>query len=194
MPKFDLRFEEGQQIYDDAIADAQEELVRIGLPPPGRPSESTGELGVLPEMPTSLSDMSPRELSDLLALFSRWFEYATGQLNDAKGARNISSKKRELAWSNIRKKKTGTVSDKDDGARADERFIRVDAEFEYSDMMLGMLTGIVRSIERNIETISRAITVMGQRLSVEGVGAAASSRRYSGGEARRKFRRAGEKT
>lgn len=175
------RFEEGLQLYDEAIDRAEEDLIHIGLPLPTRPSARDGELLDLPQMPEDLSELSPQELGDMLATFSRWFEYATSQYKLARGRRNGCEKKRGYAWSHIRQKKSGTVSDKDDLTRVDIRYMNVDADFEFSDAKLGLLEGIVRGLERDIDTISRAITVMDQRLGVEGRGAAASKRRrYDG--------------
>lgn len=176
----ELRFEEGLALYDEAIDRAEEDLVHIGLPLPTRPMDRAGELLDLPMMPEDLSELTPQELGDMLATFSRWFEYASGQYKMARGRRNGNEKKRGFAWSAIRQKKSGTVSDKDDNTRTDIRYMNVDADFEYTDAKLGLLEGIVRGLERDIETISRAITVMDQRLGVEGRGAAASKRRRHG--------------
>jgi hypothetical protein len=174
---FEMRFEEGLQLYDEAIDRAEEDLIHIGLPLPARPSDRQGELLDMPQLPEELTGLSPRELGDLLNTFSRWFEYATSQYKLSRGRRNGNEKKRGYAWSHIRLKKSGTVSDKDDHTRTDVRYMNVDADFEYTDAKLGLLEGIVRGLERDIETISRAITVMDQRLGVEGRGAAVASRR-----------------
>jgi hypothetical protein len=172
-----MRFEEGLKLYDEAIDRAEDDLVHIGLPLPTRPMDREGELLDMPQLPDDLTDLSPRDLGDLLSVFSRWFEYATGQYKLARGRRNGGEKKRGFAWASIRQKKNGTVSDKDDHTRTDSRYMNVDADFEYGDAKLGLLEGIVRGLERDIDTISRAITVMDQRLGVEGRGAAASRRR-----------------
>lgn len=176
MPR-ELRFEEGLQIYDDAIDRAEEDLINMGLPLPPRPSDRHGNLLDMPNLPEDLQDMSPRELGDLLVTFSRWFEYASGQLKKFRGRRNVGEKKRAWGWSEIRKKKSGTVSDKDDHTRTDIRYVNVDADFECEDHKYGLLEGLVRGLERNIETISRNITVMDQRLGVEGRTAAISKKR-----------------
>ena len=183
-----LRFEEGLQIYDDAIERAEESLIEMGLPLPPRPSDRHGNLLDMPYLPEDLQDMSPRELGDLLVTFSRWFEYASGQLKKFRGRRNVCEKKRAWAWSEIRKKKTGTVSDKDDETRTDIRYVNVDAEFECEDHKHGLLDGIVRGLERNTETISRNITVMDQRLGVEGRTAAISKKRRDPKEEENKFK------
>jgi hypothetical protein len=176
--QFELRYGEGIEIYEDARVGAMNSIVDMGFRPMERPINEDGELEDSPSIPSSLSDLSPSELGDLLAKFTQWFQYATERLQHAKIDRNARFKQKDFAWSAIRRKKAGTVADKDNNTKTDGRYVEVDADFEEADAVLLLLEGIVRGMDRGIDTISRSVTVMDQRLDVEGASAAISRKRY----------------
>ena len=177
--QFDLRYGEGISIYDDALERADNDLIRLGLQPPERPMDpETGELESSPTLPSDLSDYSPSELGAVLGEFTQWFSYATYQFKHIKVERNVRQVQKDFSWGAIRKKKTGTVSDKDNSTRTDSRYVEIGAEFEYADAKLELVGALVKGMEKSIDTISRTITVMEQRLGVEGVGAAAGRKTY----------------
>lgn len=183
----EVRYEEGLAQYDEVMGQVEDELIEMGFPLPSRPSRGDDMMD-LPDLPVDLTQYSAKELGALLSEFSAWYGYAAGQLKLSRGHRNVSEKRRSYGWSRIRKTKQGTVSDKDDDTRTDSRFIQVDAEFEYSDAKLELLKGITDGLLRDIETISRAITVMEQRMTVDGAvaGAARRGRAAMGGRFRRR--------
>lgn len=182
----EVRYEEGLAQYDEVMGQVEDELIEMGFPLPSRPSQGDNMMD-LPDLPVDLTQFSARELGALLSEFSAWYGYAAGQLKLARGQRNVTEKKRSYGWSRIRKTKQGTVSDKDDDTRTDSRFIQVDSEFEYSDAKLELLKGITDGLLRDIETISRAITVMEQRINVDG--AVAGAARRGRGDMSNRFRR-----
>jgi len=182
----EVRYEEGLAQYDEVMDRVEQDLVDAGFPLPSRPSRDD-EFCMLPDLPIDLTQFSSKELGAFLSEFSAWYSYAAGQLKLARGHRNVSEKRRAYGWSRIRKTKQGTVSDKDDDTRTDSRFIQVDAEFEYADARLELLKGITDGLLRDVETISRAIAVMEQRISVDG--AVAGAARRGRGEMSNRFRR-----
>jgi hypothetical protein len=182
----EVRYEEGLAQYDEVMEQVEDDLVNMGFPLPSRPARGDDSMD-LPDLPVDLTQFSSKELGALLSEFSAWYSYAAGQLKLARGQRNVSEKRRSYGWSRIRKTKQGTVSDKDDDTRTDSRFIQVDTEFEYSDAKLELLKGITDGLLRDIETISRAITVMEQRINVDG--AVAGAARRGRGDMSNRFRR-----
>jgi hypothetical protein len=183
----EVRYEEGLAQYDEVMERVEQDLIDAGFPLPSRPSRGD-DLCALPDLPIDLTQFSSRELGALLSEFSAWYSYSAGQLKLARGHRNVAEKRRAYGWSRIRKTKQGTVADKDDDTRTDSRFIQVDTEFEYADAKLELLKGITDGLLRDVETISRAIAVMEQRLSVDGAvaGAARRGRKEMGDRFRRR--------
>lgn len=170
MPSFEVQYDDGLEKYDRAADQAEADLINMGLVLDTRPVGRDGEFSDFPRMPVDLSTTSFSELQRLIGVFTRWYGYAVGQLKRAEGLRNAADKKRTFAWSRIRKLKTGTVQDKDDAVRTDGRFVDVDASYERADALARMLNGIAEGLKRDIDTISRAATVLESRVGTEGRG------------------------
>lgn len=191
MPSFETNYDDGLALYDDAIDQAEAEVISRGLPVSTKPIGRDGEFQQFPTMPPDLSVVKFPELQRKIGEFTAWFSYAIGQLKLAEGYRNAAEKKRSFAWSRIRKLKSGTVSDKDDAVRTDDRYVRVDAHYEHCDAKVRLYGAIVEGLKRDIETISRAASVLEARTGVEGRGVAVSrrGRTESAGETFRSSRR-----
>lgn len=174
MPTFEMEYSEGIALYDNAIDEAEAEIIRRGLPTSSKPLATDGEFAAFPCIPADLSIVTFPELQKLIGQFTAWFSYAIGQLKLSEGYRNAAEKQRAFAWSSIRKMKAGTVSDKDDSVRTDRRYMTVDAKYEHCDAKVRVYGAIVEGLKRDIETISRAISVLESRTSVEGRGVAVS--------------------
>lgn len=172
MPTFEMEYGEGIALYDNAIDAAEAEIIRRGLPLSSKPLAADGEFANFPCMPADLSMVTFPELQKLIGQFTAWFGYAIGQLKLTEGYRNAAEKQRAFAWSSIRKMKTGTVSDKDDSVRTDRRYMTVDAKYEHCDAKVRVYGAIVEGLKRDIETISRAASVLEARTGVEGRGVA----------------------
>ena len=187
MANFDMRFEDGTNAYDSAVDEAMDDVVKRGLGVPSRPLEN-GELGDCPELP-HLGEIGPSDLVVLLGVFTQWYSYAKGQEREAEIMKNAAEKKRAYAWSRVRKSKTGTVNDKDDQVRIDSRFINVDRDFEIADGRQRLIMGVVEGLKRDVETISRAITVWEQINFAEkrGGNAGKGNRPAPGAKAREAF-------
>jgi hypothetical protein len=168
MPSFEMEYEEGLAIYDKAIDDAEADIIKRGLPISTRPRGINDDFARFPYMPADLSEPEFQELQMLLGQFTAWFGYAIGQLKLAEGQRNAAEKQRSFAWSSIRKLKSGTVSDKDDSVRTDRRYITIDAKYEHCDAKVRIYGAIVDGLKRDIETISRAASVLEARTDIEG--------------------------
>jgi hypothetical protein len=173
MPSFEVRYDDALSMLDESLDKAEADVINMGLNVATRPSHR-GEFSDFPKMPEDLSRPGFQELQRLIGQFTEWYGYAIGQLKLAEGARNTAEEKKTTAWAIIRKLKTGTVSDKDDAVRTDARYVRVVANYNYCDTKYRLLVGIVEGLKRDIETISRAATVLESRVGAEGRGVAVS--------------------
>jgi hypothetical protein len=182
-----MQYDDGLSVYDNAVDEAEAAVINMGLPLNTRPVGRDEEFADVPRMPIDLSKSSFQELTYLIGRFTEWYGYSVGQLKLAEGRRNAAEKKRTFAWSRIRKLKSGTVSDKDDAVRTDSRYLNVDGRYEHWDAMVRLLGGIVEGLKRDVETISRSITVLESRTGAEGRGVAAG--RKGRGDAQTAFRR-----
>lgn len=176
MPTFERSYADSMAVFDGAIDDAERDLIKRGLPLAHRPLTVHGELGVRPQLPPNLADCSWAELQNLLGVFTSWFTFANEQLQLSTGRRNVADDKKTVTWATIRRSKDGTVSDKDNATQCDARYQDALAEYEYWDVTVRILTGMVKGMEREIDTISRAVTVMELRQGVEGKGVGVGTR------------------
>jgi len=187
MRSFEMDYDEGIALYDQAIDDAEAEVLTRGLPISSKPQRDDGEFASFPRMPADLSQTTFPQLQKLIGQFTAWFGYAIGQLKLSEGARNTADKQRSFAWSSLRKLRSGTVSDKDDAVRTDSRYMKVDAHYEHCDAKTRIYGAIVDGLKRDIDTVSRAASVLEARTGVEGKGVAIS-RRGRSEQARSTFR------
>lgn len=172
MASFEIRYDEALDMLDESLDKAEADVITMGLNIATRPTDRRGEFADVPRMPEDLSGVNFSQLQKLIGQFTEWYGYAIGQLKRAEGARNTAEEKKTTAWSILRKLKTGTVSDKDDSVRTDSRYVRVVAHYNYCDTKYRLLVGIVEGLKRDIETISRAATVLENRVGAEGRGVA----------------------
>lgn len=183
MATFEMEYDRGLALYDEAIEKAEEEIIGRGLSISTRPMNERNDFDNFPTMPHDLSALSPNGIQLYLGRFTAWYTYAIGQLKSAEGQRNAAEKQRTFAWSSIRKLKSGTVSDKDDAVRTDSRYMKVDAHYEHCDAKVRVYGAIVEGLKRDIETISRAATVEEFKSSTD-----SRTRRIESGRARSSFR------
>lgn len=164
---FECPFEEGLEKYDRAIDEAEAEVIKAGLQVASRPMYNN-RLAERPSIPEDLSELGLAELSNLLGVLTRWHSYAIGQKVIASNQRDAAAEKKAFAWKYIRRLKEGTVADKDDSAGIDIRYVEVEAQYRLHDAKYTFLVGIVESLKRETETISRAVELLRQRIEVEG--------------------------
>jgi len=171
MAKFEVTLEEGLKRYDDAMDEAEADLIERGLPLAERPTHSDSKFSTIPKMPQDLSQAGYDVLQRLMGEFTEWYNYANCQLAVAYIRQNGAEAKVRLAWAKIRDLKEGTVSDKDDAARVDIRFISVDAGMLYAKSMVTYLNALKSGLEQDIATISRSITARSAQGNIDGRGA-----------------------
>jgi len=164
---FECPFEEGLAKYDEAIDNAEADVIKAGLSLTPRPMVNNKPAD-RPVIPDDLSELSLTELSNLLGILTQWHSYAVGQKILASNQRDAAAEKKAFAWRYIRKLKDGTVADKDDAAGIDIRYVEVEAQYRYFDAKYTLLVGIVEAIKREIETVSRAVELIKQRIEIEG--------------------------
>jgi hypothetical protein len=174
MPPFERPYEEAIAVFDDAVDSAERDLAERGLHMAQRPSNRHGDMTDRPKLPTNLADCSWADLQELMGILTAWFVYANDQLQLTVGKKNCAAEQKTFTWAKIRRSKDGTVSDKDDATRCDSRYQDTQAKYEYYDTMVRMLQGMVAGIDREIDTISRAVTVMDLRQGAEGRGVGAT--------------------
>jgi hypothetical protein len=164
---FEVPFEEGLEKYDRAIDEAEADVIKAGLGVTSRPMRHN-KPAERPTIPEDLSELGLAELSNLLGVMTRWHSYAIGQKVIAGNQRDAAAEKKAFAWKYIRRLKEGTVSDKDDSAGIDVRYVDVEAQYRYHDAKYTFLVGMVDSLKRETETISRAVELLRQRIEIEG--------------------------
>lgn len=167
MPAFECPYDEGLAKYDDAIGNAEDDVVKLGLGVSPRPFYGT-KPAERPQIPDNLADLGLSELGNLLGVLTKWHSYAIGQKIIAGNQRDAAAEKKAFAWKRIRRLKEGTVSDKDDAAGIDVRYIEVEAQYRYHDAKYSFLAGMVEALKRETETISRSFEVLRQRIDLEG--------------------------
>jgi len=167
MPAFECSFDEGLKKYDDAIDKAEGEVIRLGLPVPSRPFHG-GKPADRPQIPDNLAEIGLAEIGNLLGVLTKWHSYAIGQKILAGNQRDAAAEKKAFAWKRIRGMKSGTVSDKDDAAGIDIRYVDVEAQYRQLDAKYSLLAGMVEALKRETETVSRAFEVLRQRIQTEG--------------------------
>src|SRR5512137_1416361 len=172
MARFEIGYEEGLKKYDDAMDEAEARLIQMGLSLGERPLQKSGEFADIPNMPPHLNEVSISALHNLLGQFTAWYGYANGQLRHAEVRRTGGTSNTNLSWAKIRGLKEGTVSDRDDAVRIDSRYVNVDSEFLRDESLTLYLIAIRDTMQRNIETISRAIEAVRLQMNIEGRGAA----------------------
>jgi hypothetical protein len=176
MAVFERSYDEAIAVFDGAIDAAESDLAEMGLLMAPRPVNRGGNMTDRPGLPPNLAECSWAELQDLLGVFTAWFVYANDQLQLVTGRRNGADDQKTFTWALIRKSKQGTVSDKNDATYCDSRYQDAQAKYDHYDTMVRMLTGMVKGLDREIDTISRAVTVMDLRQGVEGKGVGAQRR------------------
>lgn len=185
MARIERRFDEAMEYFDAAITDAEQEIIDRGFMPPIRPGGGD-EFDGRPVMPPNLDDCQMHELQYLLGKFTEWYTYASNQLAESENQMDKCIEKEKYAWSKIRSGiREGTVSDKDDAVRTDQRHSDIVAERLHWKSRGRWMKVICESLMREIETISRAVTMMEQRMGVEGK-AARAGRRIEVGQRRKR--------
>jgi len=170
VPTFETEYQEGVDMYIEAVDKGEADLIDDGFPPALRPKNLDGEWDDYPQLPTPLSSLGMAQLQDLIGRFTAWHSYALELLPDAVARKNSIAGAKEFAWSKIRRSYKGTVSDKDDQARVDSRYVELNSGYETAAYRASKLKAIVDGLNREIETVSRAITALADRGETEGRG------------------------
>jgi hypothetical protein len=165
---FEIDYEKGLKLYDSAFSSAEDEVIRMGLPLSSRPSDMNGRLTDIPDLPPDISLLKLDTLQRLLGQFTAWYDYANGQLRLSSALQDCSTSKAKFAWAKIRSCKEGTVDDKNDATRTDSRYVTVDTELHQSKVKTDLLSAMTEGLKRKIETVSRTITALDERMNVEG--------------------------
>jgi hypothetical protein len=176
MPILEANYEQGMTAYEQAADKGDAELIKMGFPGSQRPMitiDGVQQFADRPTLPERLSDLSMSDLQDLLGWFTAWHSYSIERIPPARIMRNTAEAARDFAWAKIRKEKKGTVSDKNDAARTDMRYVQANTAYETAEYIFNMVKGITEGLYREIETISRVITGLEQKVGAEG-------HRYSG--------------
>jgi hypothetical protein len=186
----DETYERGVAAYEAIPEDVETDISKMGFGVATRPSID-GVFQDLPTMPLNLGDISFKRLQTLIGVFTAWYAYAMYQYQLSSVSRNAAEKKRSFVWGRLRRAlRDGTVADKDDAVRVDRRYVQADTEYEFHDGRYRILGGICDRLKRDIDTISRAISALENRLYSEGRSAAAGSREPGrAGDAFRRGRR-----
>lgn len=181
MPSFTASYEQGLATFETA-EDSEATVISMGLHHAERPLDEHGNPATLPKLP-DLAECNSQELTYWLGVFTEWASYAAGRLTYFTKLAESALGKKEYAWSYLRRQHDGTVSDKDDAVRTDVRYQQVLREYLYTANVVMDLRCITDSLETQIKTISRAVTLMEQRLGTEGYAATAESRARRGRDA-----------
>lgn len=119
-------------------------------------------------MPPSLKVLSLEDVSAAMSLSCNWLGYLYGQYAGVMVARKEAMKRKEAIWSIVRNsyRKIGkyhgaSLTDQklSDFARGDRRFIEADAEYEKLNAVYNTLEAIIDVTKKELETISREVTI-----------------------------------
>jgi hypothetical protein len=165
---FEKEYKAGVQAYEEVVDKGEMEMADMGFPPAERPVDTTGEFGIRPKLPAKLSVLSMAEMQDLMGWFTSWYSYSMEMLPRVTADKNAAASKKDFAWAKIRNEKRGTVSDKDNGTRVDSRYVAINTEYEKLEYKYRHLAAVCKSLEREIDTISRAQSALEQRNHGEG--------------------------
>jgi len=124
-------------------------------------------------LPTIIRKLSLDQLSNLLALFSRYHAYLSFQIKVAEAQRSEALRQKEFLWSHIRSQKkklqepeTGkhpTDQMVSDDTRVDMRFINANAKYEEINALYSILDAMLGVTRQDLRTLSREVTIQQER-------------------------------
>lgn len=176
---FELSHRDGLAAYEQAAAQGDDELGAMGFPPAQRPQSKEKEFVPRPQVPTKASDIGLAEVTDHMLTLTGWHSYALEVLSSVESERNLAKSAREFTWSRVRDSHSGTVADKDDKTRCDERFIKANIKAEVCEYKYRRVRAICEGLMREIETLSRAMTSKEQEQRAVGAGFGVARQSYA---------------
>lgn len=136
-------------------------------------------------MPPALKQLTLDEVSSALSLSCNWLGYISAQYAMVAAARSEAKKRKEAIWSIVRNnyrkigKKHGvnfTDQKLSDFARGDSRYISADAEYEELNAIYNTLDALVEVTKKELDTISREVTIRQAKVEAEARGRGARRR------------------
>lgn len=147
------------------------EMQRIGITEPERPVFHSEHLTIFPgvengqyfdgRMPLVVKGMSLQELGTLYHLFQCWYAYLMYQYSVWKVRTSEAERKRSVLTTLLQKKygESQSVEKAKTEAKADSRYVEVDAEFETAKAMSDVLDCQIKITSKSMSMISRTITI-----------------------------------
>lgn len=182
---------EAYTFADDTVAQYEE----MGVAARPRPFVDENHTAIFPgleagsyydgRMPPALKQLTLDEVSSALCLSCNWLGYISAQYALVAASRSEAKKRKEAIWSIVRNnyRKIGkrhgvnfTDQKLSDFARGDSRFVSADAEYEKLNAMYATLEALVDVTKKEMETISREVTIRQAKVESEARGRGISRR------------------
>jgi len=147
-------------------------------------------------LPVVVRRLSLDQISALYSLFTSWFAYLTFQKNMIAAERSEALKQKEFIWSHVRKQykyytdidnkvKKRTDQQMSDEARCDYRFVKASAQYVELNTLYECMLSTMEVAEKDMEMVSREVTIVQTKLEHEAMGGAAPSRTFKSWSARK---------
>lgn len=172
----DLTIEEGLNLYQKSVEQAQAALAQNGFASPNLPTYQT-QAGVTPyrgELPGDITSMTDDQLGYVMGRLSEWNAYVQFKLAEADA--HLTAAKAEVAMveASLRilyrvdeEQKKRSNPERDDYVNRDRRFVSVKAVELYWDHMWRYTKAVAMGAENSFATVSRRITQRGQEIERE---------------------------
>ena len=171
---------EGESAYKVSQS-AYEEMIRMGIYLPERPefdskSQFIKEDGS-PRMPPNIQELDDMEIGELYYIVDSYYCYVTGQYAQISNQYVEATEIFKFVAAKVRLGKEGKQQDKTDRQIADRRYVLANATALELKCLYNLLSKVKDNLEKNLQQISRNITLREQRIKIGGRVASIGARR-----------------
>jgi hypothetical protein len=153
---YTIPLDEGLELYENASIKAMGRLADLGVDitqdrPTRRGEYFDGRL------PSNVNSLTMHELGDLYALMDLFANWLTGWVTVGKAEVQNKGEQLKLVKSRVRKSKTGTKEEREDGTIIDERYVTANAAYLEAYEYHALLDGLAEGARRDLRVISRLV-------------------------------------
>lgn len=110
-----------------------------------------------PVLPPDITNQGLKQIGQLYSICNSYFSYLIAQVTLADMEQKIWEETKDLIWSRVRQEKEGKRDDKDDYARNNPRYIRINSEYMIKYHKYSILKSKKDQFENNLKVLSREI-------------------------------------
>lgn len=174
---------EGEEAYKVAQS-AYDEMVSRGIYLPERPEFEPGQFvheDGSPRMPQNIQELGDMEIGELYNIVETYYSYVTGQFAHVSNQYAEAQEVFKFIAAKVRLGKEGKQQDKTDRQIADRRYVLANAKALELKCLYNLLAKVKDKLEKDMQMISRNITLREQRIKTGGrVASIGARRRFSG--------------